>query len=129
MPYVSATLCATPSPDLTARTIAALTNLTVEVLGKERARTTVVVQYIPGGQWARGGTPVRGYFVGVKVTAGTNLREDKARYVREVNRALQSLLGEASGYVAVEELAADSWGYAGETQELHYLRNKLPNAA
>ena len=34
--------------------------------------------------------------------------------MREVNRALQSLLGEASGYVAVEELAADSWGYAGE---------------
>jgi hypothetical protein len=45
--------------------------------------------------------------------------------VREANRALQSLLGEASGYVAVEELAADSWGYAGETQELHYLRNKV----
>ena len=45
--------------------------------------------------------------------------------MREVNRALQSLPGEASGYVAVEELAADSWGYTGETQELHYLRNKV----
>ncbi len=22
-------------------------------------------------------------------------------------------------------LPADSWGYAGETQELHYLRNKV----
>jgi 4-oxalocrotonate tautomerase len=131
MPYVSATLYAPPSAELTARIIAALTDLTVEVLRKERARTTVVVQYVPGGQWARGGAalPVRGYFVAVKVTAGTNLREDKARYVREVNRALQSLLGEASGYVAVDELAADSWGYSGETQELHYLRNKLPNGA
>jgi 4-oxalocrotonate tautomerase len=127
MPYVSATLAVTPSDELTARAIAALTDLTVEVLGKERARTTVVVQYVPGAQWARGGfaLPVRGYFVDVKVTAGTNLRHDKARYVREVNRALQSLLGEASGYVAVEELPADSWGYAGETQELHYLRNKV----
>jgi 4-oxalocrotonate tautomerase len=127
MPYVSATLSVTPSDDLTARTISALTDLTVEVLGKERARTTVVVQYVPRGQWARGGVPlpVRGYFVEVKVTAGTNLREHKARYVREVNRALQSLLGEASGYVAVEELPADSWGYLGETQELHYLKNKL----
>jgi len=127
MPYVSATLCVAPSDDLTARTIAALTDLTVEILGKERARTTVVVQYVPGGQWARGGSPlpVRGYFVDAKVTAGTNLRHDKARYVREVNRALQGLLGEASGYVAVEELAADSWGYVGETQELHYLRNKV----
>jgi 4-oxalocrotonate tautomerase len=127
MPYVSATLAVAPSEELTARAIAALTDLTVEILGKERARTTVVVQYVPGAQWARGGValPVRGYFVDVKVTAGTNLRHDKARYVREVNRALQSLLGEASGYVAVEELAADSWGYAGETQELHYLRNKV----
>jgi len=127
MPYISATLAVTPSDELTARVIAALTDLTVEILGKERARTTVVVQYVPAGQWARGGVPlsVRGYFVGVKVTAGTNLRHDKARYVREVNRALQSLLGEASGYVAVEELPADSWGYAGETQELHYLRNKV----
>ena len=127
MPFVSATLAVTPSDELTARAIAALTDLTVEILGKERARTTVLVQYVPAGQWARGGVPlrVRGYFVGVKVTAGTNLRHDKARYVREVNRALQSLLGEASGYVAVEELPADSWGYAGETQELHYLRNKV----
>jgi len=127
MPYVSATLAVTPSDELTARAIAALTDLTVEVLGKERASTTVVVQYVPAGQWARGGVPlpVRGYFVEVKVTAGTNLREHKARYVRELNRALQSLLGEASGYVAVEELPADSWGYVGETQELHYLRNKV----
>lgn len=84
MPFVSATLAVTPSDELTARVIAALTDLTVEILG-----------------------------------------HDKARYVREVNRALQSLLGEASGYVAVEELPADSWGYAGETQELHYLRNKV----
>jgi 4-oxalocrotonate tautomerase len=124
MPYVAATLAVTPSDELTARVIAALTDLTVEVLSKERARTTVVVQYVPGAQWARGGVPlpVRGYFVDVKVTAGTNLREHKARYVREVNRALQSLLGEASGYVAVAELAADSWGHGGETQEVRYAR-------
>jgi 4-oxalocrotonate tautomerase len=131
MPYVSATLQAPPSAELTARIIGALTDLTVDVLGKERARTTVVVHYVPAGQWARGGSalPVRGYFVEVKVTAGTNLRNDKARYVREVNRTLQSLLGEASGYVAVAELAADSWGYTGETQELHYVRATLASDA
>jgi 4-oxalocrotonate tautomerase len=105
MPYVNATLQAPPSAELTA--------------------------HVPAGQWARGGSalPVRGYFVEVKVMAGTNLRDHKARYVREVNRALQSRLGEASGYVVVEEVPADSWGYAGETQELHYLRNKLPEGA
>ena len=79
MPYVSATLQAAASPELTARVIGTLTDLTA------------------------------------------------ALPVREVNRVLQSLLGEASGYVAVEELAADSWGYTGVTQELHYLNSKLPN--
>jgi len=72
MPFVSATLAVTPSDELTARAIAALTDLTVEILGKERARTTVVVQYVPAGQWARGGVPlpVRGYFVDVWLRRG-----------------------------------------------------------
>ena len=38
MPYVSATLRATASDDLTARAISALTDLTVEVLGKDGRR-------------------------------------------------------------------------------------------
>ena len=86
MPFVSAKLCAKPSPALTGRVALALTDLTVEVLGKERARTTVVVQYVPEEQWALGG---------------------------------------ASGYVAVDEISADSWGYAGETQEVRYARATL----
>ena len=47
MPLVNATLAAKPDDELTARTIALLTDLTVEVLGKERGRTTVVVHTCP----------------------------------------------------------------------------------
>ena len=93
MPYVGATLAVTPSDELTARVIAALTDLTVEILGKERPRTTVVVQYVPAGQWARGGA-------GMRCSAKLRLRRG--------GRASRGL-----------------WGYAGETQELHYLRNKV----
>src|SRR5688572_29190126 len=119
MPFVSARLCATPSASLTARTVLALTDLTEKVLGKERERTTVVVEYVPESQWGRGGAiPARGFYVEVKITSSTNSRDDKARYVREVNRALQSLLGGIAGYVAVDEITPDSWGYGGETQEL-----------
>jgi 4-oxalocrotonate tautomerase len=125
MPFVNATLCAKPSPALTGRVALALTDLTVEVLGKERARTTVVVQYVPEEQWAVGGVLlVHGFYVEVKITSRKNSREEKARYVSEVNRALQALLGGASGYVAVDEIAADSWGHAGETQEVRYALSK-----
>jgi 4-oxalocrotonate tautomerase len=126
MPFVVATLGAEPSPDLTARTVAALTDLTAGVLGKERERTTVVVRYEPQARWARGGAlPARGFYVEVKITSGSNARDDKARYVREVNRALQALLGGVSGYVVVGEIPADAWGYAGETQELRYAKDRL----
>jgi 4-oxalocrotonate tautomerase len=125
MPFVSAILCAQPSPSLTARAVVALTDLTEKVLGKERERVTVAVHYLPEGQWARGGVPARGFYVDVKITASSNSRDDKARYVREVNRALQSLLGGSSGYVVVDEIPADAWGYAGETQELRYARDRL----
>lgn len=125
MPFVSAILCAPPSPSLTARAVMALTDLTEKVLGKERERVTVAVQYLSEGQWNRGALPARGFYVDVKITASTNSRDDKARYVREVNRALQSLLGGSSGYVVVDEIPADAWGYGGETQELRYARDRL----
>jgi 4-oxalocrotonate tautomerase len=126
MPFVNATLCAEPSAELTARAAAVLTDLTVEVLGKERARTTVAIQYVAPAQWALGGVlPARGFYVEVKITSSTNSRDDKARYVREVNRALQTLLGGAAGYVVVDEIPPDSWGHSGETQELRYVQATL----
>jgi len=122
MPFVSATLCAEPSPELTARAVVALTNLTVDVLGKELARTTVIVQYVPASRWARGALPARGFFVEVRITSGTNSAADKARYVREVNQALKSLLDGSAGYVAVSEIPPDSWGHDGETQDARYSK-------
>src|SRR5262249_59381190 len=103
MPLVNASLSARPDDELTARAFALLTDLTVEILGKERGRTTVVVQYVPAGQWARGGFPlaVRGYFVDVKVTAGPQPRHEEAGYGRGVKRALPALAGRASGCVAL----------------------------
>jgi len=126
MPFVSATLCSKPSPALTGRVVLALTDLTEKVLRKERARTTVVVHYVPESQWAVGGVLLEhGFYVEVKITARMNTREEKARYVREVNRALQALLDGTPGYVAVDEIAADAWGHAGETQEVRYARSMV----
>ncbi len=125
MPFVNATLCGEPSPELTARAVVALTDLTVSVLGKERARTTVIVQYVPASRWARGALPARGFFVEVRITSGTNSPDDKARYVREVNQALKALLGGAAGYVAVSESAPNSWGHDGETQAARDLKDSV----
>ena len=119
MPLVIATLRAEPSPDLTRQVAIALTDATVGALGKERERTTVIVQYVPAAQWQRGGVPATGgFFVQARVT-GVHGWAQKSRFVREVNDRLAALL-RAPGYVAVSETPADDWGYAGETQAARY---------
>ena len=114
MPFIDARLAADPSAETAARTIKALTDLTVRVLGKERPRTTVAVGFLPRSQWQRGGS-AGGFFVEAKITDGINSPSEKARYVREVHDAMAAILG-VSGYVELNELAADSWGHGGGTQ-------------
>ena len=122
MPFVNVRLAVEPSIEVTTRTIEALTDLTVRFLGKERPRTTVVVDYVPWRQWSRGGA-WGGFFVEAKITAGTNSPGEKARYVHEASCALQAITG-LSGYVAIDEIDAGSWGHGGETQEarMHALQ-------
>src|SRR5262245_60092230 len=110
MPLVTTTLAVLPSPEITRRAVQSLTDLTVDVLGKERERTTVVVRYVPPAQWARGGVQsdlagVRRFVVEATITAGTNIPADKARYIREVQRAFVQILGDdAAGHVIVHEI-------------------------
>ena len=119
MPLVQATVRADASPRLTADITAALTDVTVETLRKEHARTTVVVHYVPASQWARGGKPVGGFLVEARVTAGQQSPAEKAAFVEAANTALQALVG-APGYVAVNEIDGRAWGYAGQTLAKRY---------
>jgi phenylpyruvate tautomerase PptA (4-oxalocrotonate tautomerase family) len=121
MPLVTATVGAPGARELTDHIVAALTHWTVEALGKERERTSVALQYIAPGQWARGGVPAGGFLVEARVTRGTNTRSEMAAFVREANRSLEQILG-APGYVVVTEIDEAAWGYAGETQQTRYAR-------
>jgi len=121
MPLVTATVRAPGSRELTDHLVSALTHWTVAALDKEHDRTTVVVQYVAPGQWARGGAPAGGFLVEARVTRGTNTRAEMAAFVREANRSLEQIL-KAPGYVLVSEIDAAAWGYAGETQATRYAR-------
>ena len=49
--------------------------------------------------------------------------------LREKGEAFGRKVGEVVYRAMLDAATSDSWGHAGETQELHYLRNKPPNAA
>ena len=131
MPYLNIKLSVPETAATSAGVAALLTTLTAEYLGKKRELTSVVVDYISAQHWMVGEQAMAGqsqatFYLEVKVTEGTNTKDQKAAYVAAVHEALQTLLGplhEAS-YTVIHEVHADAWGYGGKTQEHRYIQGK-----
>ena len=103
----------------------ALTDLTVELLGKRREVTVVVIDDLPAARWHIGGQAAAqpAALLEASITQGTNTPAEKAAFVQaafaELRRQLagDGPLAEAS-YVIVRELPAGDWGYGGRTQQV-----------
>ncbi len=137
MPMITLQIAGAPDEVLTQRLAEEVTRLTAEVLGKDPAVTAVAVEYLPRRQWFIAGQPTealnRGaFFLEVRVTEGTNTKDEKGRYVREAFARLNDLLGgvDPESYVHVNEVKADAYGYAGRTQERRYIEARpVPGGA
>lgn len=125
MPYLHLTLSRTPPTEGLARVAQALTDLTVDRLGKRRELTALTIAPTHPGQWFVGGMPLAGqsYQLDIKVTDGTNTADEKARYIAEVHATLEALLGpmNAASYVVVDDVDGRAWGYQGQTQAARRL--------
>jgi 4-oxalocrotonate tautomerase len=123
VPILSVLVSGEPSPERSSAIAAALTGLTAEILRKDARLTSVAVQYVAPEHWVVGRSSLdtqrkASFFLDVRVTTGTNIREEKARYIAAVFARMSELLGplhEAS-YVHVHDVSADAWGYGGRTQ-------------
>lgn len=130
MPYLNLSLPTTPSPDVAANAADVLTRLTAELLGKKPELTAVAIAATQRDHWYVGGHALgpgqSSFYLDIKVTEGTNTKNEKARYVEAVFDAMTALLGDlaAASYVVIHEVHADAWGYAGQTQEFRYIRGK-----
>jgi 4-oxalocrotonate tautomerase len=123
VPILEVTVSGTPSAERSAAISDALTGLTAEILRKDARLTSVAVRYVAPEHWVVGRSSLEthrkaSFFLDVRVTAGSNIREEKARYIAAVFARVSDLLGplhEAS-YVHVHDVPADAWGYGGRTQ-------------
>ena len=105
-----------------------LTDLTVQLLGKRREVTAVVIDDLPAARWHIGGAPVAQptALLEISITQGTNTEEEKAAFIAAAFAELQRLLASdgalaTASYVAVRELPASDWGYGGRTQQARRL--------
>ncbi len=132
MPLLTLSLPAAPlaaDPQLAARLVRQVTDLTASLLHKKRDLTAVMVLPIASGGWFIGGEPSQATFaLTIKVTAATNTKDEKAAYIAAVMEAMETALGplHSASYVVIEEIGADSWGYGGLTQEERYITAKRP---
>jgi 4-oxalocrotonate tautomerase len=132
---ITVEIAAEPDDALAGRVQETVTRLTAEVLGKDPRVTAVAVQFTPPGRWFVGGRAARdagqaAFFVDVRVTDGTNTKDEKAEYVARAFAAMSALLGGAhvESYVHVDDVRADAYGYGGLTQERRYVEGRPPPA-
>lgn len=97
------------------------TRLMATVMRKKPELTAVLVEQVAASGWSIGAESVRAAaHLDVKVTAGTNSAEEKARFVASAAELLREVLGRelpTATYVVVDEVPGDAWGYDGVTQD------------
>lgn len=131
MPILTVALGAAPSPQLAARAASTLVELTSRILHKQPELTSVAVQFVDPHHWFIAGQSLAEsgsstFFLDVRITDGTNTKDEKGQYVAEVFRAMGGLLGRLheESYVHVHDARADAYGYGGLTQEHRYVRGR-----
>ena len=131
MPMINVQVAGEANAELADKVQQTVTRLTAEILGKDPKVTAVAVEFIPPRFWFIAGKSAaeRGaaeFFVDVRISDGTNTKDEKARYIAETFSALSRLLGgrQSESYVHVNDVRADGYGYGGLTQERRYIQGR-----
>src|ERR1043165_5017125 len=98
MPYLNVKISTALSPAAAKDIAAILTRLTAEELKKKRELTSIAIEQVSGNQWFIGDAAVdtangATFYLEIKVTEGTNTKDEKARYIEKVFTAMQAALG------------------------------------
>ena len=132
MPFLNVKICGPESVEVTKKVSAFLTKHTVAILGKKEDVIAIAVEYLPASQWAVGGAALAGrglgsFYLNIKITEGTNSKNEKASYVEKVFAEFASTLGKLTpaSYIVIHDVRADAWGFAGATQEYRYINGKI----
>lgn len=127
MPHIALQLSGTPDAAVSRAAVRAVSQLTVDVLGKAPDVIAITVDYLPHTQWFIAGealseTGKNAFHLDISVTDETNTKAEKARFIAGVFEALSGLLGNvhACSYIHVIDARAATYGYGGRTQEYRY---------
>jgi len=131
MPMITLKISHPQAETLVGNAASLAATLTTRWLGKQPELTSVAVEIVPPEHWFVAGRSLAeqraaSFFLEVRITEGTNVKDEKARYVAEVFDGFRALLGEIhpESYVWIIEARADAYGYGGLTSERRYVESR-----
>jgi 4-oxalocrotonate tautomerase len=132
MPILNVKVSRPASAEATRQISQTLLELTSRILKKQPEVTSIAIDYAPPEHWVVAGRTLvehgkSSFYFDIKVTEGTNTKDEIAQYVAEAFAAFRGMLGDLhdESYVYVEEVHGYAYGYGGRTQEWRYVKSKL----
>ena len=127
MPYINVKLNAKESDEVREKIVAIVLKNTTNILNKKAEVSSVLVEFVSQKSWSIGGKTCVTFYLNIKITKGTNTKEQKANYIKRCYEDFNELLEEINpaSYIVIDEVEADSWGFEGLTQEYRYIQSKI----
>ena len=129
MPYLNVRIAGNESSDVAEKVVSALMKHTSELLGKKPEVTSIAIDFVSPDLWFVGGERVSvqngvTFYLDIKVTDGTNTKNEKAAYVKHVFSDFEAIFGAITptSYIVIHDVRADSWGFQGKTQEYRFIQ-------
>lgn len=127
MPYINVKIADKKSQETASEVATLLTNLAHTELKKNQEVAAVDVQFAEPDYWFVGGKKVdqKTFYIEIKVTAGTNTRDEKAKFIQQAYEGMKNILGDvtSTSYIVVKDVAPDDWGFGGKTQGYRYIES------
>lgn len=126
MPFINVKINAQVSEKLREEVASIVLNNTANILNKKRDVTSILVEFLPTRSWFIGSKNMTTFYLDIKITKGTNTKDQKSKYIKAMYEDLKNLIGEINpaSYVLLDEVEADAWGFEGLTQEFRYIKGK-----
>jgi len=119
-------------PDLKQQIAQAASELAATLLHKDPRVTAVLVEAADAADWFVGGRSLAeqklaSFWLDIRITDGTNSKDEKAGFVAAAFARMGELLGplHTESYVHVHDARADGYGFGGLTQERRYIAGRL----
>ena len=128
MPYLNVRIAGQESAEVTEKIVSTLMKSTTELLGKKPEVTSIAIDFVSPQLWFVGGERLSAqnattFFLDIKITEGTNTKNEKMEYIKHVFDSFEAILGSITpaSYIVLDDVRADSWGFQGKTQECRFI--------